>query len=566
MSDTTIKQLAELIGTPVETFLQQLKDAGMEVSSADDTITNMQKLKLLEFIRIGQNTSTSANKSSGKISLKRRSTSEIDVSNSHGKNSVSVEVRRKKSFSRPAIIKEEESETGNPAGIEADGEEVSIMDPFDPESISIDQKSVPMDTLIRRLEQNSINLTPSFQRNEVWIDMNRSRLIESIMLKIPLPMFYVASDEEGNWEVVDGLQRLSTIRNFILGNDEGKELVLGDLEFLGERLDGKTFTQIKEDSSNQRLVNTILETELRFTIINPGTPEIVKRNIFKRINTGGLPLSSQEIRHALYQGKATDLLIKFEESNEFREATSGTVNDSRMGARELVLYFLSFLIFPRVGYKSNIDDWLSNTLQVINLMPELDQNRLQKIYKDKEIPNIRYRSIDQLKPKFKLAMKRSKILFGEHAFRKSLLEGDRRTPINKALFEIWSNILCGLSEEDFSLLIKYRGNLFNYYSVLLRGEQNKDGGELPTTSDADKANYYNQLFFNKKTNWDVSDILDLSLEELDDKDKIWYRSLLNGVALDAAISRNASDAQNVVKRYDLISNMVNNYLKELKDA
>jgi len=115
MSDTSIKQLAELIGAPVETLLQQLQDAGMKVSGADDTITDKQKLALLEHIRTGQtaNTSTPTKKSTGKISLKRRSTSEIDVSNSHGKSSVSVEVRRKKSFSRPAPVT-----TTNTANIE----------------------------------------------------------------------------------------------------------------------------------------------------------------------------------------------------------------------------------------------------------------------------------------------------------------------------------------------------------------------------------------------------------------------------------------------------------------
>jgi len=102
MSDTSIKQLAELIGAPVETLLKQLQDAGMDVSGADDTVTDKQKLALLEVIRTGQSAGAPAKKSSGKISLKRRSTSEIDVSSSHGKSSVQVEVRRKKNFSRPA--------------------------------------------------------------------------------------------------------------------------------------------------------------------------------------------------------------------------------------------------------------------------------------------------------------------------------------------------------------------------------------------------------------------------------------------------------------------------------
>lgn len=113
MSDIMVKQLAELIGAPVDSLLQQLKDAGISVSGADDSITDAQKLKLLEFIRTGQTTTpkASAKKSSGKISLKRRSSSEINVSGSQGKTNVSVEVRRKRNFSRSATPTEAEPET-----------------------------------------------------------------------------------------------------------------------------------------------------------------------------------------------------------------------------------------------------------------------------------------------------------------------------------------------------------------------------------------------------------------------------------------------------------------------
>ena len=116
MSETSIKQLAELIGAPVETLLLQLQDAGINASNADDSISDTDKLKLLEHIRQAQTPagSNTAKKPSGKISLKRRTTSEINVSNSHGKSSVSVEVRRKKSFSRPApVVKASEEDIEN---------------------------------------------------------------------------------------------------------------------------------------------------------------------------------------------------------------------------------------------------------------------------------------------------------------------------------------------------------------------------------------------------------------------------------------------------------------------
>lgn len=365
-------------------------------------------------------------------------------------------------------IKQELSETGTLTGIEADLDEEMVLEPFDPDAISIEQKVVPMDTLIRRLKQQSIHLSPNFQRNEVWDVTRRSRLIESLLLKIPLPMFYVASDEKGTWEVVDGLQRLSTIRDFIIGNENGVCLTLKNLEFLGDKLNGKTFKSIENDSTQQRLVNDILETEMRFTVINPGTPEAVKRNIFKRINTGGMPLTLQEIRHALYQGKSSDLIYDLSCSKEFLNVLGNKVNDTRMASRELILRFLSFLIFNRENYKSNLDSWLSNTMRVINLMPNITQNELNKIYKiTDEIPIINLSNLDEISNLFKKAMLRCDVIFDGHAFRKSIPGDERKTPINKSLFEVWSNVLCRLSDDEFIKLKDNKIFLLKKYELIL---------------------------------------------------------------------------------------------------
>ncbi|EMS1123162.1 DUF262 domain-containing protein [Klebsiella aerogenes] len=365
-------------------------------------------------------------------------------------------------------IKQELSETGTLTGIEADLDEEMVLEPFDPDAISIEQKVVPMDTLIRRLKQQSIHLSPNFQRNEVWDVTRRSRLIESLLLKIPLPMFYVASDEKGTWEVVDGLQRLSTIRDFIIGNENGVCLTLKNLEFLGDKLNGKTFRSIENDPTQQRLVNDILETEMRFTVINPGTPEAVKRNIFKRINTGGMPLTLQEIRHALYQGKSSILLYELSCSEEFLNVLGNKVNDTRMASRELILRFLSFLVFNRENYKSNLDSWLSNTMRVINLMPNITQKELNKIYKTAdELPVINLSDLDEVKDLFKKAMLRCDVIFDGHAFRKSIPGDERKTPINKSLFEVWSNVLCRLSDDEFIKLKYNKKSLLEKYKLIL---------------------------------------------------------------------------------------------------
>lgn len=352
-------------------------------------------------------------------------------------------------------IREELSELGEKIGIEAE-EDSELVEPFDPDAISIAQKVITMDVLLRRLKQESIVLAPSFQRKEVWDITRKSRLIESIMLNIPLPMFYVAADERGFWEVVDGLQRLSTIRDFMLGNKDGVFLQLKNLEFLNERYGNKAWKAIENNSSHQKLVNSIYETEMRFTIIEPGTPEAVKRNIFKRINTGGMPLTAQEIRHALYEGPSSELLQTLVNSADFISTIGKKLDDSRMGASELILRLISFMILPRSDYKQGMDSWLSNTMRSINLFPNVSNEELEKIFSPEKPPVLKINSIDEIKSKFSLAMTRARLIFGEHSFRKSLPGYDRKSPINKSLFEIWGNQLADIAESDFDKLFANR--------------------------------------------------------------------------------------------------------------
>lgn len=363
-------------------------------------------------------------------------------------------------------LKEELSESGERIGIEAE-EDNETIEPFDPDEISIHQRIVSMDVIIRRLNQGSIILSPSFQRKEVWDRTRRSRLIESLMLNIPLPMFYVAADENGDWEVVDGLQRLSAIRDFLVGNKNGMPLQLTNLEFLGEKYGNKTWKAIESDKDSQKLVNSIYETELRFTVINPGTPDAVKRNIFKRINTGGMPLTSQEIRHALYEGPSSELLRRLVDSSEFISAMGKKIDDSRMGASELVLRLISFMIFDRSSYAHSMDSWLSNAMRVINLIPNIDYEKLRKIFSNGNVPNVMVKSLDEVEKRFFLAMTRGSEIFGGHAFRKSLPKHDRKSPINKALFEVWGNILSELSDNEYDNLKNNKSDLLSDYASIL---------------------------------------------------------------------------------------------------
>ena len=362
------------------------------------------------------------------------------------------------------------------SGVESEEQDNDEHEPFDPEKISFDLKIVTMDAVIRRLLQCTIRLAPAFQRNEVWNIERKSQLIESMMLKIPLPMFYVAADEKGNWDVVDGLHRLTTIKEFILGREyletrkeehKGKGLELQSLEFWGDKYNGCRFSELPEP-----MINRILETQFQFTIINPGTPEEVKRNIFKRINTGGMPLTPQEIRHALYQGKSSALLKELVDTIEFKEATSESVKDSRMAGRELVLRFLAFSIrnFSHYPKNSDMDAFLSDTMRLINLFPDLPERELLKIYPGSLRPELRFTELDDLRDRFKEGMNRARKLFGKHTFRKSYGNKDR-SPINKTLFEVWGNLLADLKTKEFQALLENKEDFLSEYSELLDSQE-----------------------------------------------------------------------------------------------
>ncbi len=336
--------------------------------------------------------------------------------------------------------------------------------PYDTEKISIDTKPLSMDACLRRLEQGTIVLAPDFQRKEVWDIEKKSKLIESLMLKIPIPMFYVSADEKSTFSVVDGLQRLSAIRSFVLGDtymstkkpkDKGNGFRLQKLEFWGDKYNNNTFNDLPIEIQNR-----ISETQFTFTIINPGTPEEVKRNVFKRINTGGEPLTPQEIRNALYTGEATNLLKKLADGKEFKDATEKSVKTVRMLDRELVLRALSFMVrsyssYPKMG---DMDRFLSDTMRIINIMPDFTSRGSQKLFKEESIKrdgiqegHILLSNVEELGLLFAKGMKCSLKLFGKHTFRRSYGQ-NRRTPINKALLEVWTSILPKLSDADFDKL------------------------------------------------------------------------------------------------------------------
>ncbi|MBD2768056.1 DUF262 domain-containing protein [Hymenobacter sp. BT664] len=301
----------------------------------------------------------------------------------------------------------------------------SIIQPFDPKKIQVSIQQLTVDSIIKRIANDEIDLTTPFQRAAgLWKDQEQSRLIESILIRFPLPAFYFDGSDDDHWLVVDGLQRLSTLRRFIHTN----ELQLTGMEYL-QQFEGCKFKELPR--SMQR---TIEEAQITAYIIKPGTPEQVKFNLFKRINTGGLMLRPQEIRHALNQGTPANLVADLAALSAFKTATGGSVDPRRMDDRDFVMRFVAFYLTPYPLYQPDLDTFLNTQMNKLGLLTLAQQATL--------------------KADFTRALQLARDIFARQAFRKMMTPEPRGlNPINKALFESWTVSLSRLTEEQGRLLV-----------------------------------------------------------------------------------------------------------------
>ncbi|MEH2123369.1 DUF262 domain-containing protein [Nostoc sp.] len=303
---------------------------------------------------------------------------------------------------------------------------------YDPEKINIATREPTIEQLLRRIDEEALDLAPDFQRQaNIWTLEAKSKLIESILIRIPLPAFYIdATNEETDedkWVVVDGLQRLSALKQFVIDKSDNRLKLVG-LEYLKD-LNNKNYDELE-----RRYQRRILETQVTVYLIEKGTPLEVKYNIFKRINTGGVPLSNQELRHALNPGQAIKLVAKLASFSEFKRVVN--LSDSkkkRMDDREFVLGFLAFYLISYKEYQEETrDSFLSKALSKIN---SLSNEEIIKIEEN-----------------FKKAMIAAFDVFNNNAFRKISNKNKRKFPLNKSLFEVWSVNLGRLNIENIQIL------------------------------------------------------------------------------------------------------------------
>lgn len=302
-----------------------------------------------------------------------------------------------------------------------------ITKPFNPNEIDVYISTVNLGSLIDQLENDEIDLQPDFQRvTDVWDNVKKSRLIESILLGLPLPSFYFSEDPVSQkLSIIDGLQRICAIRDFVL--EKENPLKLEGLQFL-KNFEGFTFSQLARPE-----VKRIKSLKITMNTLRKGTPLDVKYIIFQRVNTAGVPLTPQEMRHALNQGPAAIFIKELADMESFKKATNYSVESKRMQDRDFVNRFIAFFIGYQ-DYMGDLDMFLNDKMGELNKMTSEQR--------------------DDIRVSFDKAMKCCYEIFKKDTFRKRYKQEDRRKPISKSVYDTLSVNIAWLSDEERKLLLK----------------------------------------------------------------------------------------------------------------
>jgi len=344
-------------------------------------------------------------------------------------------------------------------GTEFDPNEYEIDDiqdelPYNVQDIRVDQKMITVFQIEHWINTDKLNLSPEYQRNLVWDNKRKSALIESLLLRIPIPAFYLDENKQGIKSVIDGMQRLSTIHEFL-----NNKFPLKNLQYLN-KCEGMTFEQL-----DIKYRSRIEESTLAVNILDDRCPQMVKFDVFRRVNTGGVPLNPQEIRNIMATPETRALLKAMVTSKEFCEATFNKVKDVRMSAQELCIRYLAILFY--YDYKDRDFGQYFGLLKMMDSVV-LTLNRLSDSDKKRILLH------------FKKVMKQCQDILGSNSFMKL---GNPK--INKSIFTSWAVALHILNLED-SFVQNNSDQIFEKYKLQL--EEGSSFFEAITSSTGTKKN------------------------------------------------------------------------------
>jgi len=328
-----------------------------------------------------------------------------------------------------------------------------------PEGVSIEKADRSLSELHRWYKSARLIIDPEWQRNYIWDNKRASKLIESFLMDIPVPVVYLARTDPGNYEVIDGVQRLTSVFRFIDG-----DYALRGLELLPQH------NKARFSGLPAPLKSKLEDTTIRTFELSPKTSKSLLFIIFERLNTGGMPLNEMEIRNCVYRGKLNDLIKRLAPYEPFIECVNQRNLSKRMTDRSLVLRFLAFYEKGYSKAQSGLKDFLNDFFGVYRNPPD---NKLQEFER-----------------KFQSAMKSARTVFGDQGFRVRRVDkngaGVWTLNVNASIFQC---IAVSLTKYDQAQITERADAILEEYLDLLAADTQWNESVSRSTGDATRITY-----------------------------------------------------------------------------
>lgn len=259
-------------------------------------------------------------------------------------------------------------------------------------------------SLEKQVQDGDLILQDDFQRRQVWDEKKASRLIESLLLNVPIPVCYFAELDDGSYSVIDGQQRLTSVWRYLTN-----QLPLTGLRIRPE-LNKKRFVEL--DRIDKRLITT---RTIRCIVIQKESHPEIRFDVFERLNSASVKLTPQELRNSNYRGNLNKLIVKLCQNKTFQKIRRSDEIDSRMVDAELILRFFAFY-YNGSSYKGVFAPFLDAYLSDGRNMSE--------------------ESIEKHRSRFLRSVERVDSIFGRNAFRQIDAHGNFAAQINRAIYDI----------------------------------------------------------------------------------------------------------------------------------
>jgi len=289
------------------------------------------------------------------------------------------------------------------------------------DSVIVFSRDWTVETIFNQISQGNIELNPKFQRRNAWNDEKRSRLIESLILGIPVPEIVLAEDPEKkkSFIVIDGKQRLLTVAGFI--NPIIDYWLRPKLSSLKGRkdLNGLTYDNLKSDMDFQNEFRALMNADIRCTIISNYESNDILYDIFYRLNTGSVPLSTQELRQVLNKGDFADALI--ERTNHpipLHDVLNLEEPDPRLRDIEVMLRSIALELYGS-KYRGNLKKFLDDSMKALSSWWEKDKGFIEDLFQ-----------------KFDQATRRAINVLDAKRVGRKYVDGKWESRFNKSVFEV----------------------------------------------------------------------------------------------------------------------------------